>query len=97
MRKMGKGKMVIRSFIGATCTRLEMNKLFCCFMFSFLVVIISLLSACSSGGGDSGSDPGDTITVPIAVSIQAVPGDGQNTVTSIASQCAFRWAKGDIR
>ncbi len=83
--------MVIRSFIGATCTSLEMNKLFCCFMFSFLVVIISLLSACSSGGGDSGSVPGVTITVPLAVSIQAVPGDGQNTVTwqSVAGATSY--------
>lgn len=69
--------MVFRAYFGGLCTHLVTNKLLSCFRFSFLIVMISMVTACSSGGGDEGGSG----TVPITVSIQAVPGDGKNTIT----------------
>lgn len=79
--------MVIKYFIGAACAHFVTNKLISYFRLSFLVVIISLIASCSSGGGDEGGSG----TVPIAVSIQAVPGDGKNTITwsSVAGATSY--------
>ena len=42
--------MVFRAYIGGSCTHLVINKLLSCFRFSFLVVMMSLVAACSSEG-----------------------------------------------
>ena len=49
--------MVCRDYFGISCAHILINKLLSYFRFSFLIVMISMATACSSGGGD---DTGDT-------------------------------------
>lgn len=86
--------MVIRSFIGTTCTYLVMNKLISCSRFSFLIVMISLIAAC--GGSGSGDESGDgstnsptitsftadatTISIGSSVNLTAVFSDGTGSI-----------------
>ena len=54
--------MVFRVYTGVSCTHLVINKLLSCFRFSFLIVMISMVTACSSGGGDDTSDTNSSVT-----------------------------------
>lgn len=70
-----------RAIARIICTNLEINKLLAYVSYAFLVVVLSLISACGGGGGGDNNNANGASGTPIPVYIQSVPGDSKNTIT----------------